>query len=282
LRNLWTIEKGVRVNTSVESVQPLGQAAVVPATGAVLDSTPSRSVAATAALEYTRDPLWKGTARLEVRDANTTASVLSSLGVAWKLGDDWTALAKNIIVATDNKGASPNQLQERAQIGVAYRDTRSNKINGLARYQYQQERGVSTDAGPRTVHSVSGHADYQASRELVFTGEYAAKLVREIIQGVSSPSAAQLVAARATRDLGNDWDVGVAARVLTDGHFGAKQYGLGAEVGYMVQKNTWLSAGYNVTGFSDRDLSAENYTARGVYMRVRFKFDETLLARLDS
>jgi hypothetical protein len=47
----------------------------------------------------------------------------------------------------------------------------------------------------------------------------------------------------------------------------------------MIQTNMWLSAGYNVKGFSDRDLSADNYTSRGVYMRIRYKFDETLLAR---
>jgi hypothetical protein len=52
---------------------------------------------------------------------------------------------------------------------------------------------------------------------------------------------------------------------------------VGAEVGHLLKDNLWLSAGYNVTGFHDRDLSAENYTDRGAYLRVRFKFDETVL-----
>ena len=38
-----------------------------------------------------------------------------------------------------------------------------------------------------------------------------------------------------------------------------------------------LSAGFNRTGFAaDRDLAGYEYTQRGAYLRLRFKFDETL------
>jgi hypothetical protein len=259
-------------------VQPLGtgQAAAV-GSGALADAGNLRSSAATAALEVTRYSAWKGTARIEVRDATSTASVLNTFGLAWKLSDDWTALLKNVVVATDNKGIRANQLQERAQLGFAYRDTRSNRVNALGRYEFKQERGTTGDEGTRSVHSVSSHGDLQASRELILTTQYAAKWVRETVAGVKGTSSAHLIGARVTRDLGNSWDVGVGARMLTDGSFGARQFGVGGEVGYMVQKNMWLSGGYNIVGFKDRDLSADNYTSRGVYLRIRFKFDETLL-----
>ena len=58
------------------------------------------------------------------------------------------------------------------------------------------------------------------------------------------------------------------------GAFGRKT-GLGVEVGYMVQENLWLSAGYNVWGIKDKDLTANEYTDRGAYVRLRYKFDET-------
>jgi len=38
--------------------------------------------------------------------------------------------------------------------------------------------------------------------------------------------------------------------------------------------NTWISLGYNVIGFWDRDFSAGNFTARGPFVRFRFKFDQ--------
>jgi len=50
------------------------------------------------------------------------------------------------------------------------------------------------------------------------------------------------------------------------------------EAGYLLKTNLWLSLGVNFTGFSDRDLTAGEYTAQGVFLRLRFKFDERLLA----
>jgi hypothetical protein len=40
-------------------------------------------------------------------------------------------------------------------------------------------------------------------------------------------------------------------------------------------KDLWVSAGYNFVGLKDRDLTANEYTSKGVYIRLRFKFDET-------
>jgi len=48
-------------------------------------------------------------------------------------------------------------------------------------------------------------------------------------------------------------------------------------VGYLLRTNLWLSAGYNFSGFSaDRQLQGYEYTQPGVYLRLRFKFDEDL------
>ena len=42
-------------------------------------------------------------------------------------------------------------------------------------------------------------------------------------------------------------------------------------------KDLWVSAGYNFVGLKDRDLTANEYTSKGAYIRLRFKFDETTL-----
>ena len=54
------------------------------------------------------------------------------------------------------------------------------------------------------------------------------------------------------------------------------EYGLGIEAGYLVTSNLWLSAGYNFFGFKDDDLAGADYTNRGAYVRLRYKFDEEL------
>ena len=52
---------------------------------------------------------------------------------------------------------------------------------------------------------------------------------------------------------------------------------MGGEVGFQLQKNLWLSAGYNVTGFADADLVSSNFTTRGFFIRLRVKFDESVV-----
>lgn len=54
------------------------------------------------------------------------------------------------------------------------------------------------------------------------------------------------------------------------------------EVGYLAFKNMWLAVGYNVKGFSAPDLAGEAYTRRGLYARMRFKFDENVFNVSDA
>ena len=49
-----------------------------------------------------------------------------------------------------------------------------------------------------------------------------------------------------------------------------------------MRQNLWLSAGVNWVGFSDKDLTGSDYTNRGVYLRLRFKFDGNLFKGKDT
>ena len=59
----------------------------------------------------------------------------------------------------------------------------------------------------------------------------------------------------------------------------SRQWAQGVELGYQVQTNLWLALGVNWSGFDDRDLVGSDYTRRGVYVRLRWKFDEDLFRR---
>jgi hypothetical protein len=92
-----------------------------------------------------------------------------------------------------------------------------------------------------------------------------------------------MASGRLVYDITENWDLGLMAASLQGRSGGAggsgswaRQYALGLEAGYQLQSNLWVSAGYNARGFSDRDLTASDYTNRGVYLRLRFKFDEDL------
>jgi hypothetical protein len=91
-----------------------------------------------------------------------------------------------------------------------------------------------------------------------------------------------MLTTRVMRDVGRSWNVGLDSSALLSDHFGNIQYAYGFEVGHILRKNMWLSAGYNVTGFYDRDLTGDEATRRGPFVRMRFKFDESMFPFLKS
>ncbi|HWH42910.1 MAG TPA: hypothetical protein VNU21_23885 [Usitatibacter sp.] len=270
LRNLWSLGQGLRLGTNVEHVHSLSGKA------------DNENSAVALALEYVGSPLWKGSTRIELRDASSQESLLHTIGVASRMNDDWTFLGRNTYSLQRNKGGATDGAEhvlDRLQAGVAYRDTATDKVNALARIEHREERD-DTQVGielRRSTELFSLHADWKPRRPFVFTGHYAAKWTRDDSNGLSSRYHAQLVSGRATWEFAPRWDVGFALAGLFGEPSGARQYGLGLELGYLMTTNLWVSAGYNVLGFHDDDLATGESTRKGVYVRMRYKFDETTL-----
>lgn len=292
IRNTWDIAQGLRLSSSAEHVK-------------VYDGNTGDATGLALALDYSANPLWRGAVRVEHRISGDVAgteadeafdTTLLQFMVARKLSRDWTLLGRNYLLATDY-AARGDVLQNRFQLGVAYRDTDTNRVNALARYEYKLERdesgltlldGQAVDGSSQDIrtraHIVSTHADWHPSRPWWLTGRVAGKWQQDRFAygdggRVNSRFHAVLVSGRIVYDLTENWDVGVLGSTFR-GQSGANQYAYGLEVGRLLRQNLWLSAGYNWSGFQgDRDLSGYEYTQQGVFLRLRFKFDEDLFRR---
>jgi hypothetical protein len=280
LRNTWNVAEGWRVSTAFENLRVIsGQTASVNA--------------ASVGVDWFADPLWRASSRLELRrsgDISGTAendrfdTTLLQAMVARKLDRDWTLLARNHLLKTDY-AARGDVLQDRAQLGLAYRDTDTNRVNALGKVEYKTESDASNAAvGKLSSRAwiVSAHADYHPTRPWWMTGRVAAKWQKDRFEnGVPSSFQAQLLAGRLVYDITENWDVGVLA-AMQMGQHGARQRAVGVEAGYLLQQNLWLSAGFNHSGFAgDADLAGYEYTRSGAYIRLRFKFDENLFKGAD-
>lgn len=51
-------------------------------------------------------------------------------------------------------------------------------------------------------------------------------------------------------------------------------YAYGISFGVTPSTNVWASIGYNFDGYKDSDFDEADYTAKGVYLKFRFKFDQ--------
>jgi hypothetical protein len=277
VRNGWDFAPGLRLNTALELTQVVS--GLAPSTQAV-----------SVGVDYTAHPLWKGSTKLEHRISGDVAGTLENetfrttlwqIMAARKINRDWTFLARNYLLQTQYD-ARGGVYQDRVQFGVAYRDTDRNRVNALAKYEYKTERDDSSlTAGSLSsqAHIVSAHADWHPSRPWWVTGRVAGKWQTDQFEGgVNDSFTAQLLSGRLIYDLTENWDLGLLSSVQF-GQYGARQYAAGLEAGYLLKQNLWLSVGFNSSGFvADRDLAGYEYTQQGVYLRLRFKFDQNLFA----
>ncbi len=143
----------------------------------------------------------------------------------------------------------------------------------MARYEYRiSDDNTPITGGDSRSQIVVAIANYHPVRAWEFEGQLAAKQVREVVTGVSSDYDAQLAAARVVWDFSSRWDVGVLASTTTGG--GSRDQGLALEMGRRVFDNLWVSVGAIVGRYADSELFSANSSWRGVYIRMRFKFDE--------
>lgn len=275
LRNLWKVAPGLGLSTSVQQIHPV--------TGVVSD----KATALTGALEYTANPDWKGSTRLEWSKSATTQTWLATLGAAAKVDEDLTALARVAYNTQTNSSAAAGSIRLRqVQLGLAYRPVDNNVWNALARVEFKRNQNSTLGTALNVDESAnifSTHFNYQLSPGLVFNGRYGVKWAADYSQGFTSTYTSQLLGGRATWDINGEWDAGVQYFVDLGGKGQSRlQQAVGVEVGYLVKKNFWVSGGYNFKGFRDPDLTGDDVTQRGVYLRMRFKFDEALFKSEES
>ena len=105
---------------------------------------------------------------------------------------------------------------------------------------------------------------------------HGAKLVRGPDQRTNL---AQVLGVEARLDVSKRVDVGLNLAVRHAAHDGVA-YTFGPSVGLSPADNTWISVGWNVVGFHDRDFQAASYSRQGGYVTFRVKFDQLSLAGL--
>lgn len=196
-----------------------------------------------------------------------------------------TFLSKNTLNFVDNKGADQgDHLRDRFQLGLAWRDFDQNKLDVLSKVEYYYEDNQTNleSAFKRESYVTSTHVNYHPERQLTLSGQYAAKWSVLNEDNVKSSALTQLLSGRVIYDINERWDTSIQAGALWGNHGAGTRYLVGAEVGYLMATNLWVSAGYNVLGYQDNELANTSSTGQGAYIRFRFKFDEELFGRRNS
>lgn len=216
---------------------------------------------------------WLWNMRLEYRDSATDNrwNMLSSLQT--ELGSDLGLLAGFQMLDTRNT-AGLHTLSGNLRLGAAYRPARSKWIvlDKLDLIRELRTGSPQESGSARLVNNLN--VNYKMTGAFQISLQYGAKYVREKIDSRDYSGYTDLMGLEGRYDLNKDWDVGMRASVLHS--WSANQYdsSWGASIGHTLVENMWLSAGYNFTGFIDRDFSINRYTSAGPFVQMRMKFDQ--------
>lgn len=125
----------------------------------------------------------------------------------------------------------------------------------------------------------NAHLNWKFNHSNQLSTQYGYKRILDQYSRDDYASSVHYLAAEWRHQLNETWDVGAHGRELLNvGEQQQNSYGL--SLGIRPIHNLWASIGYNFEGFIDNDFSAANYTAKGIYLKLRFKADQDTLAAL--
>ncbi len=231
-------------------------------------------------IDYTDSPDFKASARFERRNSDIGDNTVWSVGAAGKLSPAFTVLARFQQANASNQLLTGLGDYKSFKFGVAYRDPNNDKLNLLAKYEFRQNPGLTSDSllfGDLTngekVHIASLEALYAPNFRWEFYGKYALRNTQSAagLDGTNFISLAQL---RSTYRLGYNWDIGGEVRWLGQSLTGFDEVGFLLEAGYYLTPNLRVAAGYSFGNVNnDRDFDGSR-SRGGFYATVSLKLNE--------
>ena len=226
-----------------------------------------------------KDKLWSMTGRGEFRDGEQE----DKAGLLWGFyheespGYGLSSVFRHF--DTERANGSENRRSE-LEFSLARRPVESQWII-LDKAKLSEEKDSSGGVSTRTRKLVNNlNANYRPDLRNQVSINHGVKYVIDHFDGAEYDGLTQFLAVEYRHDLNKEWDLGVqsAARVSSVGDSGL--YSAGVSVGHSLVKNVWLSVGYNFSGFRDDDFSGADYTAQGIYLKCRAKFDQNTARQL--
>lgn len=285
---------GFDVARLVNVKQPASSGGLIGESGALTEDFTAVTFGAT-----WRKDRWAATARGEYRDGALADRTGLTIGLIRQLGEGnavgagmtWTR-------ATASAGQSSEVLD--AAISAAIRPAGS-AFAALTKFEYRSDAVTGASLGEagaagrsavivdgdakarRLIGSISANWSPKGSSAASSAHQTEIGLFAAIRQSFDQYDSIDL---KGTSLLGGlDLRVNIASRIEIGGQAtvrhsvssGTTSFAVGPQIGVTVAKNVLLTAGYNVTGFRDRDFSDSRTTSRGMFAAIRMKFDASLL-----
>jgi len=250
--------------------------------------------AATAGATY-RNDAWSVTGRAEYRDGDrderygVTAAALRQIGEGSALGASFDWFTARVAGGAETRATS-------LQLSWAHRPADSG-WSWLEKLELREDRVTGATAGQpgplgasftvtgdarsrRVVNSLSVNFTQEldpSGRGYEMSVFWGSRYASERLDTYDIAGWSNAVGADLRFDLSETIDVGVAGTVRHGPGARALSWSAGPSVGFTPVDNSWISVGWNLVGFHDRDFEEARYTRSGPFVQMRFKFDQVSL-----
>jgi hypothetical protein len=217
---------------------------------------------------------WSWTGRIEHRVSDLERKIGVFMGANGEPIPGWGLAGAFQGFRTDGVTGS-SKKNEDLRLSFAYRPPQARWII-LDRLdlivEEQQDLVSAAYNNRRAVNNLS--ANYKVPNTGQVSLQYGAKYVGETIDSQDFHGYTDLIGLEGRYDITKRLDVGIRGSTLRSWSADQKQYGSAVSVGVTLSTNLWMSIGYNMTGYRDRDFSKSEFTAAGPFIKLRLKFDQ--------
>ncbi|MGB5972688.1 MAG: TonB-dependent receptor, partial [Nodosilinea sp.] len=235
-------------------------------------------------LEYTDNPDWQASGRVEYRDSPGSNNLVLGAAGAGRITDSLTGLARFDLgnfanqTITDQLGNSSS-----LRLGLAYRNPVSDQFNGLLSYEFRNNPSSTPDSiliGTRSEaqdHTLQMEGIYAPNYRWEFYGKYGLRYsTANLAQNFGFSNSIHLAQLRATYRFAYRWDVGAEVRYLGQPTVGYNETGFALEAGYYLTPDVRLGLGYSFGGASDGSfVGGGGYrSASGPYFGITAKVNQ--------
>jgi uncharacterized repeat protein (TIGR01451 family) len=271
----WKVDAGVeRSQTVAKSGHYQFNTNVQPASGNVTSASGSHedfTAVSGGATYQIKNLTWDNRVEFRLAESENKWGLMS--GLVKEVNSNW-ALSARLQYFQTSAATGMNTVKADLRQGLVYRPPQT-KLIALNRLDFiidnQSGSGTNYDTW-RLVDNLM--VNYHPRKDMEASLHYGAKYVQEKIYDSDYSGYTDLFGAEGRYDISKDWDIGVQGSILHSWNVSVFDYCTGLSIGYNIAQNAWLSLGYNLMGFEDKDFSDANYTAQGPFVRFRFKFDQ--------
>jgi hypothetical protein len=290
----WSLDATVDSNKTLGGIDPkrvLNPLQPVASGGYVGGGLTEDFTALTAGATY-RSGLWTITGRAEYRDGQADDRYGLTAGFIRQLGNG-SAIGGGFNWFTAKAAGGAETRTTNLQLSWAHRPAGSafTFLDKLELREDAVKGAVAGVAGPlglldvsgnvtsrRLVNSLSTNFSPNDRQEISFF--WGTRYASDKVDGGDVKGWSNVVGADLRFDLSDMVDIGLGANVRSGLDGRSFAWSAGPSIGVKPFDNGWLSVGWNVAGFHDRDFEDARYTRAGPYVTMRLKFDQLSLQGL--